>query len=195
MARVIRAQRSGSSVVRAEVYDAGREATRILERAHAEAEAVRAKAFAAGHAAGQAAAAQQLFDVAKLRHDTLRSTERQALQAVLLVAAQLVGETLSADPQPLVESIAKQLARVRRAQSIVLKVHPLDAAWLQQNASALSQHAELEGQLELRADATISRGGCLIESTLGEVDARIETRIAELARVLGLHDNPGREVP
>jgi flagellar assembly protein FliH len=91
--------------------------------------------------------------------------------------------------------IARQLARVRRAQGIVLKVHPLDAAWLQQHATELSQRAELEGQLELRADATIARGGCLIESTLGEVDARIETRIAELARVLGLHDNPRPEVP
>jgi len=195
MARVIRAQRSGPSVVRAEVYDARREAARILEQARAEAEAMRAEAFATGHAAGQAAAARQLFDLAELRHATLQSAERQTLQAVLLVAAELVGRTLHADPEPILALLAPQLARVRRAQSIVLKLHPLDAAWLERNLTKLHAHAELEGQLELRPDATIARGGCMIESTLGEIDARIETRIAELARALGLAETPRIEVP
>jgi flagellar assembly protein FliH len=188
MARVIRAQRTGPSVLCAEVYDARREAVQILDTARAQAETLRATALAAGHAAGHATAAMQLFDVAKLRHETLRSAEQQALQAVLLVAAELVGKTLSADPAQIAALLAPHLARIRRAQSIVLKVHPADADWLQRHAAELSERADLEGQLELRPDASIARGGCLIESTLGEVDARIETRLSELARALGLRE-------
>jgi flagellar biosynthesis/type III secretory pathway protein FliH len=188
MARVIRAQRVGPGVVCAEVYDARREAMQIVDTARAEAKTLHATALAAGHAAGHAAAAKQLFDLAKLRHDTLRSAEQHALQAVLLVAAELVGKTLSADPAQIAALLAPHLARIRRAQSIVLKVHPADADWLQQHAAELTDRAELEGQLELRADASIARGGCLIESTLGEVDARVETRLTELARALGLRE-------
>jgi flagellar biosynthesis/type III secretory pathway protein FliH len=188
MARVIRAQRTGPSVLHAEVYDARREATQIVETARAEADTLRAAVLAAGHAAGHAAAAKQLFDIAKLRHETLRSVEQHALQAVLLVAAELVGKTLSAEPSQIAALLAPHLARIRRAQSIVLKVHPSDADWLQQHAAELTQRADLEGQLELRPDASIARGGCLIESTLGQVDARVETRLAELARALGLRE-------
>jgi flagellar biosynthesis/type III secretory pathway protein FliH len=42
---------------------------------------------------------------------------------------------------------------------------------------------ELEGSLELAPDATLSRGGCVLTSNLGEVDAQIETRL-ELALTL-----------
>jgi flagellar assembly protein FliH len=37
----------------------------------------------------------------------------------------------------------------------------------------------------LQADAGVAAGGCVVESDLGQVDARIETRWAQAAAVLG----------
>ena len=82
--------------------------------------------------------------------------------------------------------LAPHLARVRRAQHIVLKLHPADAHWLAPHAAELRERVGLPGDIEVRADASISRGGCLVESSLGRIDARIETRLSELTRALGL---------
>jgi flagellar biosynthesis/type III secretory pathway protein FliH len=186
MGRVIRAERSGPSVVHAEVYAAKQTAARILESAHAQADALRAAAVEAGRAAGHAEVAQQLLEIARLRAELLRRTEQEALRAVLLVAAELLGKTLEANPAQISCLLAPHLTRMRRAQHIVLKLHPEDAAWLAGHQRALSASAELEGSLELRPDPSITRGGCQIESNLGELDARIETRLDALAAALGL---------
>jgi flagellar assembly protein FliH len=37
----------------------------------------------------------------------------------------------------------------------------------------------------LQADATLQPGGCIVESDLGQVDARIEARWAQAAAVFG----------
>jgi flagellar biosynthesis/type III secretory pathway protein FliH len=186
MGRVIRAQRSGPNVVRADVVAAKGSAAAILESARAEAEALRAAAIAEGRATGYAEAAKQLLDLARLRSEQLRRVEQEALRAVLLVAAELVGKTLAAAPSDIADLLAPHLARMRRAQHVVLHVNPLDAAWLGEHEAELRARVELAGSLELRENDAISRGGCLLESNIGELDARLETRLYALAHALEL---------
>jgi type III secretion system HrpE/YscL family protein len=199
MGRVIRAQRSGPQVVRAEVSVANRTAERVLAEAQHQAEQIlgearsqaeleRAAARAEGFAAGRADAARDLFDVARLRSEVLRKAEQQALRAVLLVAAELLGETLRAEPSQIAALLEPHLARIRRAETIVLRLHPADAAWLEQHAGELQKRAGIDCPIELSSDPEIARGGCVIESNLGELDARVETRLAGLARALGLEE-------
>ncbi len=184
MARVIRAQQREASIVRAEVYEAKEEAAQIRARALREAEQVRAAAFRTGHAAGRADAMLGLVDVAAARVLAIDAAERSAVQLCLRVASQLVGEALEADPTRIASIVAPLLARLRRAQRVVLHVHPADAALLREALGQLCKHVELEGLVELHEEASMQRGDCVAESDIGELDARIETQIAELARAL-----------
>jgi flagellar biosynthesis/type III secretory pathway protein FliH len=186
MARVIRAERSGPAIVRAELQSVRERASRILADAAEEAEALRAAAREQGRAAGLADAARQLLEVARARASALQEVQQSGLHAVLLVAAALLGDAVRAEPERILELLDPQLERVRRARWVVLHLHPEDARWLEQHAPELSERAGYAGQLELRADPEIARGGCLLESNLGELDARIETRLAELDSALGL---------
>jgi flagellar assembly protein FliH len=189
MARVIRAARSGPSVVPAALYAAQTDAAQVRARAERDADAMRSQAHADGYAAGRAEAAKQLFDLAGAERELKRKNERDMLQAVLLVAAELMGSTLRAEPETIVALLAPHLTRMQRAQQLVLRLHPDDAGWLAQHESALAQLyqlSQLEGSLELREDAALTRGGCCIESNLGDLDARVETRLTLLAAVLGL---------
>lgn len=189
MGRVIRARRAGPAVVPADVYSAQLQAAEIRARAEHEAELTRQRAHAEGYAAGTAAAAAQLFDLARLRAELSLRAERDATQAVLLVAAELLGTTLQAEPDKITSLLRPHLARMRRAQQIVLRLHPADHDHLQQHPHLLAQLTEqqqLEGRLELRIDPNLTRGGCVIESNLGELDARVETRLNLMATALGL---------
>jgi flagellar biosynthesis/type III secretory pathway protein FliH len=38
----------------------------------------------------------------------------------------------------------------------------------------------------VHADPALTRGGCVVDTELGTVDARLETRLDALARALGL---------
>ncbi|MEY4515176.1 MAG: hypothetical protein RLZZ450_7298, partial [Pseudomonadota bacterium] len=133
-------------------------------------------------------AAKQLFDAAALRRELLARSEREATAAVLLVAGELLGSTLQTQPELIVQLLAPHLTRLRRAERLVLRVHPEDASWLHDHASAvaeLCQQQQLAGSLRIESDPAITRGGCTLESNLGGLDARVETRLQLLAAALG----------
>src|ERR1700759_4837252 len=98
MGRVIRAQRTGRAVVPAAVYDAQLEAAEIRERARGDADQIRSDARTEGYAQGSAQAAKQLFDLARVQAELSQKSEREATQAALMVAGQLVGSTRSTEP-------------------------------------------------------------------------------------------------
>ncbi len=216
--RVIRADRRGPAVVRAELYDAqlaaaqvrseaeahaaqlraavglelehlrldaAEERRRLRADAEAELERARADAYEQGRAEGNARAARELMSIAAARSSALREGERQLERAVMLIASKLAGRALASDPALLQSLIEPLVGRVRRAARVVLRVNPTDAAALASRLPAIRARAELDGVLELRPDASISQGGCMVESRLGELDARLPTRIAEIARALG----------
>ena len=74
------------------------------------------------------------------------------------------------------------------AHHIRVRVHPDDHALV----SAGAGEALAARGARLVADAGLSRGGCRVESDLGQVDARIETRWAQAAATLGQDAAVGR---
>jgi flagellar assembly protein FliH len=94
-----------------------------------------------------------------------------------LALVALLGEELRLRPEHIRDVVARELARVSRARHVELRVHPADLALLPPSAT-LVDHAELRGALTVSPDPTLERGGCVLLTNLGEVDARLETRLA-----------------
>jgi flagellar assembly protein FliH len=195
-ARIIRAERRGPAVVRAELYDAHQEAARVREQAreqaaqliaaaHEAVERERAEAFAEGLAEGRAQAARELVGITAVREGAAREREREVRELALLLAAKLARRTFEQDPPALDDLIEPLLARVRRARRVVLRVSPEAAAYVESRVASWMDAVELKGDLEVIADSAIESGGCVIESSLGQLDARLPTRVSELARALG----------
>ena len=98
------------------------------------------------------------------------------------LARQVVRSELVARPE-LIAQVASEAvnAVLLSARHIRVFVHPDDLALVQGGAG----EALAARQGRLLADPTLSRGGCRIESDLGSIDARIETRWAQAAATLG----------
>lgn len=196
LARIIRAERRGPAVVRAEVYDAQleaaevraaarREAAQLLAAARDDIEHERAAGYARGHAEGSARAARELLGLSAAGDAALRAQEQQLRELALLLASKLAARVFERDPSATEGLIAPLLTRVRRARKVVIRAEPAAAAYLRAQVSQLSAAAELDGVLTVVSDPAIEPGGCTIESDLGELDARLQTRVDELARALG----------
>lgn len=89
----------------------------------------------------------------------------------------LLGEELRLSPQHIRSVVERELLRVRRARCIELRVHPDDLELLDQ-ADHYRATLELRGTLDMVPDASLERGGSVLVTNLGEVDARLETRLA-----------------
>jgi flagellar biosynthesis/type III secretory pathway protein FliH len=94
----------------------------------------------------------------------------------------LLSEELRLQPEHIARVLERELLRVRRAKCVVVSVHPDDLLLLKAPHHYVAA-LELEGSLALTPDPAVSRGGCVLSSNLGEIDARVETRL-ELALTL-----------
>ncbi len=189
MSRVIRGGAGERRVVPGEVFDARAEADRtvadarteaerIVAEARREADAVREEARRAGRAEGEEDAARALLEATRARAHIDSGTERAVVELAMAAARRIVAEELSLAPERIRAIVDDVLARARRAHRITVRVHPDDVAGL----SGIGARDGLEASIE--ADASIARGGCVVTTDLGELDARIEVRLAALEKAL-----------
>ena len=167
--------------------DAELERLRLEARAAGEAEGRRegwtqghADGHTAGLASGLAAAsahAEQLRALAATLPDALRRAESELADAILTlaldVARQVVHRTLRAEPEwvlPLVQDLLHAEPALQGEPCLLL--HPEDVALVK---NSLGNELQIAGW-QVRADDTLARGGCRVQSASGEMDASLETR-------------------
>lgn len=136
------------------------------------------------------------FD-AQLAHVEADAAEAVA-QAAVLLARQVLRQELRLHPDH-VAQVAREAvnAVMLSAREVVVRVHPDDLPLVAEGAAEALQARGAR----LRADATVQRGGCRVESDVGAIDALIDTRWQRAAAALG-HEvpwtpgtDPTRDVP
>jgi len=192
MTRVIRCDQS-PRVVPALVGDASLRAHRIIERAQAQTEQLRSEASAEGRAEGLASLSAAFAELAAARDRELAALEPHAIQIALSAAKQIVGEQLALSPERIAAIVAPLIARLRRSSVLTLRLHPDDAAFAHQHASEWLASSRSNARLRIEADAAIARGGCLVVSDIGSLDARLESRLDLMGRAM-LASLPGAAV-
>ena len=102
------------------------------------------------------------------------------------LARQIVRTELSAEPARIAMVAHEALdTLLLSAQHITLRVHPDDHALVAQGAAEVLAARGAR----LLSDVSMTRGGCLVESDIGVIDASIETRWRRAAASLG-NDEP-----
>ena len=116
-------------------------------------------------------------EIEGLKADLLRAAERQALHLALAVARKVLQTEVQTNPEAVTHVVRSALEHVKEAQNLTIRVNPADLHILK---NMQPRSPELNGILEkcnLESDGQLSPGGCLIQSDLGEIDARIATQL------------------
>lgn len=148
--------------------------------------------FKQSFAAQMASQVGKLLDNLNLQFDALEDEMAQAVAgSALLLARQVVRSELKTNPELVAKVAAEAVnAVLMSARHLTLQVHPLDLPLVEQGAA----EALAARDARLVANEKVERGGCLVQSDLGGIDARIATRWAQAAAALGqnipLQDEP-----
>lgn len=152
------------------------------ERAGLEAGAARAEAMLGR-------LAQTIEEVAEVRRDMIRQTERQMVQLALAIAKRIVRREIALD-RDLTQTMARlALERLGDSTTVTLRLHPDDFA-------AIGNHCDewQRSHVSVVADRDVSRGGCLVESDFGFIDGSVEAQFHEVARALLAEEGQTAEV-
>jgi flagellar assembly protein FliH len=121
--------------------------------------------------------AQQLGALISSAAEQLETAEQLAGQAVLELACELARQVLrheiASNPNTLLPVIREALGQLfSDSKAVQIKLHPLDLEVLQD----VLQEEYPNLPLTLQPDATLTRGGCLVESAGTVIDGRLEKR-------------------
>ena len=81
------------------------------------------------------------------------------------------------------ESVKAAINKIIGANEIRLKMNPVDIEALNVDSKNMINNSSFN-KIKIEGDERIEKGGCLIETEIGNVDARVSTQITELKRKL-----------
>jgi flagellar assembly protein FliH len=156
-------------------------------------EAARAEGYAEGVAAGRVEGEQacgrmkQLVESFSTTLDNLDfRLADMVLELALDVARRVVAGELTARPERILDVVnlaLKEMAETSREARLLL--NPDDATLVRPHLDKVLD----KNRLRIVEDARIARGGCLIETAQGDLDATLPARWRQVVQVLGSNKN------
>jgi flagellar biosynthesis/type III secretory pathway protein FliH len=162
-------------------------------------EAARVEGYNAGFEEGRAAgvaAAEEAMDHSVQRlaalvngiHEShasfFRSAERQVVDLALQIAGKVVEREVENMPDMAINVIRAALEEMDARTAVRVRVNPADEALLRRRWAQVVPPSIGADRVELQQDEKVQSGGAIIETTHGQVDAQLESKLAQLGNAL-----------
>jgi flagellar biosynthesis/type III secretory pathway protein FliH len=171
-AQIVAEAQARAVEIEAQARDAGFEAGRLEGLRLVQAEAEASLAALAAAAAGLDA----------LRAEETPRIERRAIELAISLAERIVHGAIDADPDRINDVVSGALRRVVDRDRLTIEVSPDDVDRVRAWCDA---QTELDAaRVDVRAERRVPRGGCVVRTLDGEVDARVSEQLDTARAVL-----------
>lgn len=130
------------------------------------------------------ALADALDEVSRLREKLAQNSRQDMLRLVMAVAEQVIRQQAAVDSGVVMNIIDHALQSAVRSDRYRVRINPADLAAVNEQKPLFIASVSGLKNLHIEADATISAGGCRVDSELGEVDATLETQLDSIRQAL-----------
>jgi flagellar assembly protein FliH len=152
-----------------------------------------------GHAEGFAAGREQALTALAPAADALAAAvagaeaeqaafldraERAAVELALALSSKIVGSLVDARPQIVLDVVAGALRRTTVRDELVLEVNPEDFELVRDAAEGIAGRIGGIRRMDVVAERRISRGGCVVRTGEGEIDAQVSEQLARAAELI-----------
>lgn len=159
--------------------------------------------FTDGKSAGAAEARKEMasvmsqfhrayIDLEKFRKEIYLNAEAVAVELAMAIARKVVHHEVSVNANIVVAVIREALTRIVDQERVRIHVNPSDMPAV---TGALDEFAGVVKRIEnvtFEPDASVSPGGCQINTNFGDVDAGIDTQLAMIEERLGAEFDTAR---
>jgi flagellar biosynthesis/type III secretory pathway protein FliH len=125
--------------------------------------------------------ADAVVEIGKLKPALYTEVEREVVRLALEIAKKIVYREIQADREIIQALIKVALSHVAGKSAVTVHLHPTDYTYVLEHRGELTD-SDSGCEVVLLADKSIERGGCLVQTECGDIDARIEERFREVER-------------
>lgn len=164
------------------VEDAQRQIDKANEQIQVQIDELVAESERAGSVEGNKASVELLQKLEVFQKSIQTHLKHDLVQASVEVAQSILNDMIS-NSQNVVSLVKQALGNVHDAQNIVLRVCPSDFDVLTKSQKEFADLSH-NGSVVIRADTKVERGGVIIHTDSGVLDAQPSTQLKELKRTI-----------
>jgi flagellar assembly protein FliH len=134
---------------------------------------------------GKIEQAQNMLEQAFFQKEAIiYEAEPFLLELSTIIATHIIKQELTSNPEQFVELIKQHILRFKEKEFITVCVHPDDFDFIQAQRAHLVAVVNGETEIKIIPDYSVTSKGCIIRTAYGSVDARIDTQIEEIKKVI-----------
>jgi flagellar assembly protein FliH len=171
----------------------------VIQDARAAKEAIEMEAYNLGLQKGQEEGrkmaikkAEPLFDAMRKSIDELSNARtamldrhrEQILEILILIAEKVIHRQVQLSPDVILDTVRAASGHLMETEEVRLRLHPSDFEYIREIEDVLAKKLTSRKNISIIEDISMDRGGVVIETEFGDIDATIKSQIEHLKDVL-----------
>jgi len=139
---------------------------------------------------------QILLELDRLRGNLYKEHEREMVQLIFAIARKILRHDLPLPEEVIKETLGAAFQYVIEPRKIAVHLNPKDHQYLLSHADALpcGRNEEAKG-IKMVPDPAITRGGCFLKTSFGDIDATLESQLDQIISMMGSKVDPPNPLP
>jgi len=118
------------------------------------------------------------------RTELCRKYEKEMIHLVLGIAKSILHREVGIREEVIARTLQEAMKLVTDRKGVQVHLNPLDSQFLLSQREKISFPSKEIKSIQMVEDPSISRGGCFLETTYGEIDATLEGQIRQVASLI-----------
>ena len=119
-----------------------------------------------------------------IRDDLIKSSEKLMTEMILMISRKVIKDEIVERREIVINNIREALKRVKDRDRIDIKVNFADLDMTTAHKDELIKMMESLKKINIYEDSRIERGGCIIETDVGTIDARISSQLDSIEEAI-----------
>ena len=119
-----------------------------------------------------------------VREQVIRESEKQMVEMILIIARKVIKDEIVERKEVVLNNIRDALSRIKERDRIDIRVNFADLELTTAHKDEIIKMMESLRKVNIYEDSRVDRGGVIIETDVGAIDARISTQLKEIEEAI-----------
>jgi flagellar assembly protein FliH len=119
-----------------------------------------------------------------IRKDIITKTEEQIVKLSLAIAEKVINQEVATSKEVILGVLKGVLKNISETEGMKIRLNPQDFRYIMEVRKDFLQSIDGVRNAVFEEDVSVKRGGAVVETMFGEVDARLESQIKEISAAM-----------
>ena len=186
--KVLDASEKAKAVINEAVEEAERirsEAREVMGHVEAEMEKAKTDGYEIGREEGLVTVTEEATKLQAIREEFYKNAEPEIIKLVMMISEKVIGKMVR-ENEDTIKSIVRQAVDSSLGERIAVRLNPEDYKTVTNDELEFKDILDRTKRIFFKEDDSITKGGCIVETEVGTIDARLETQLKAIRKALEL---------